>query len=81
MAYLEGLPRESLLSLKRQHIMAYVCKVASEQTIRHLEQCPLDRCGDLWQQCTVPRLKKPITAHHHQYFMLIVEHCGVGVRN
>lgn len=49
MAYLEGLPRESLLSLKRQHIMAYVCKVASEQTIRHLEQCPLARCGDLWQ--------------------------------
>ena len=48
----------------------YVCQVASEQTTRLLEQCPLireDQNGDVWQKCNGAAFSKKnehgISAH------------------
>lgn len=42
MAHSEGLPEKSISYLKKHGSTVLVCKVASKQTIRLLEQCPLN---------------------------------------
>lgn len=58
---LNGLPGESLLSLKiKKRQDGFTYKVASEQVL--LEQCPLDLSGDVWSEYTVPHCQAQLSS-------------------
>jgi len=70
MACLEGLPRERFFSQKNIS-KAKVCKDASEQTTRFLDQCPLhrrDQSGDVWPFNAQRHIwRKPNSEYQHKH--------------